>query len=218
MKKNFWGKAFALAEVIIVIGIIGIVAEIVMPILIKNVQNNALKAEFKKAYANLSIAYTMAIADNGTNPYQCFYDSGWNPIGTECTEFYDTLKTKLKVIKTYNSAADGVGFPNYLTKAEVAASGGTVDVCGCNGDQKWSKEIWLLADGSMIRAYAGTFIAIPFIIDTNGMKGPNKWGYDIFSLNWGNIVSTGYKIRLEDRICPLVEPGGFRVDDLIYNN
>ena len=57
--------AFTLAEVLIVLGIIGIVAELTIPTLMNNVQNQVTVVTVKKAYSTLSQAYTMAVQDNG---------------------------------------------------------------------------------------------------------------------------------------------------------
>jgi len=46
--------AFTLAEILIVLGVIGIVAEITVPEIVSNVQNNIYYAQLKEAYAFLS--------------------------------------------------------------------------------------------------------------------------------------------------------------------
>ena len=53
---------------------------------------------------------------------------------------------------------------------------------------------------------------------TNGKKGPNKWGYDLFILDWGDASSSGSQIKLEDRICYIFETGGYRINDILQNN
>jgi len=57
-------KAFTLAEVLITITIIGVIASIVIPTVINNTQNAELKATWKKAYADLSQATQRVITDN----------------------------------------------------------------------------------------------------------------------------------------------------------
>lgn len=58
--------AFTLAEVLIVIGIIGIIAELVLPTLFNSVTDQARVASLKKSYSTVSQAYTMFLQDNGT--------------------------------------------------------------------------------------------------------------------------------------------------------
>ena len=49
-------KAFTLAEVLITLGIVGIVAALTIPMLAKNYQFYIRQQQFKKAYAALNIA------------------------------------------------------------------------------------------------------------------------------------------------------------------
>ncbi|MDD3150895.1 MAG: prepilin-type N-terminal cleavage/methylation domain-containing protein, partial [Candidatus Gastranaerophilales bacterium] len=62
MKKKF---GFTLAETLIVIAIIGIIASIVTPMLFGTTSDAELKAAWKKTYADFSQATLMIIADNG---------------------------------------------------------------------------------------------------------------------------------------------------------
>ena len=52
--------AFTLAEVLITLGIIGVVAALTMPSLIQNKQKKELETAFKKSYANFYNAYNKA--------------------------------------------------------------------------------------------------------------------------------------------------------------
>lgn len=56
---------FTLAEVLITLGIIGIVAEITIPVLMQNVQDQMFKTEFKKEYSTLNSVFTQLMNDNG---------------------------------------------------------------------------------------------------------------------------------------------------------
>ena len=62
MTKN----AFTLAEVLITLGIIGIVAAMTMPSLIQKYQEQVTVTKVKKFYSEFSQAYSMAIMENGT--------------------------------------------------------------------------------------------------------------------------------------------------------
>lgn len=57
-------RGFTLAEVLIVIGILGIIAQATIPTLVQNVQNAQYKAMFKKEYSALNSAFTQALAEN----------------------------------------------------------------------------------------------------------------------------------------------------------
>ena len=58
-------KGFTLAEVLITLGVIGIVAAMTMPTLIANHQKEVVATSLRKAYAELNLALQMAISDYG---------------------------------------------------------------------------------------------------------------------------------------------------------
>ncbi len=59
-------KAFTLAEVLITIGIIGVVAAVTMPTLVKNYQQNTTVNKLKQSYALLSQAVQLSELENGS--------------------------------------------------------------------------------------------------------------------------------------------------------
>jgi type II secretory pathway pseudopilin PulG len=54
-----------LAEVLITLGIIGVVAAMTIPTLMKNIQDNEFKIAFKKDYSDISQAAALLRSDNG---------------------------------------------------------------------------------------------------------------------------------------------------------
>ena len=68
--KNYSKKkrAFTLAEVLITLGIIGVVAALTIPTLISNYQKKVTVAKLKYAYSVLTGAFKMAEVDYGTDP------------------------------------------------------------------------------------------------------------------------------------------------------
>lgn len=78
--------AFTLAEVLITLGIIGIVAAITIPALVSQYQKYVIRNQFKKTYSVLENSWNRVIADWGNQP-ECFY---WeqNPYGDAyCSEY-----------------------------------------------------------------------------------------------------------------------------------
>lgn len=65
-------KAFTLAEVLITLGIIGVVAAITIPTLIANTNNQKYRSQFKKTVSTLSQAAKMS---------QAMYDFDFGGIG-----------------------------------------------------------------------------------------------------------------------------------------
>ena len=64
--------AFTLAEVLVTLGVIGIVAAMTLPMLAKNYQFYVRQQQFKKAYAELSIAVQKTQIDMGEG-VKCYY-------------------------------------------------------------------------------------------------------------------------------------------------
>ena len=58
-------RAFTLAEVLITLGIIGVVAAMTIPIVINKYRSYVLEVQFKKAYSNLSQAILLMKQDLG---------------------------------------------------------------------------------------------------------------------------------------------------------
>lgn len=58
--------AFTLAEVLITLGIIGVVAAMTLPSLITNYQEKQRVSQLKKVYSALSQAFVSALQENGT--------------------------------------------------------------------------------------------------------------------------------------------------------
>lgn len=74
-KKPMKNLAFTLAEVLIVLGIIGIVAEMTIPSLLKNYEKEVTVTRLEKAYSEIYQAIKTAEVDNGTMANWNFADS-----------------------------------------------------------------------------------------------------------------------------------------------
>ena len=89
-------KAFTLAEVLITLGIIGVVAALTMPALIAKYKEKETIVRLKKAYSMMSQAYQLAINENGA-------PENWNLIAQASPEgaenFLNTIAPYLKITK-----------------------------------------------------------------------------------------------------------------------
>jgi len=65
MQHNTHRIAFTLAEVLITLGIIGIVAAMTLPALIQNYKKQEVVTRLKKFYTTLNSAFNMSVAENG---------------------------------------------------------------------------------------------------------------------------------------------------------
>lgn len=168
--------AFTLAEVLITLGIIGIVAAMTIPSLIKRTNEAELTTAFKKSYSIANQAYKMAVQENG---------SGFGPSLSGTTGSYtkfNALKSQLKVVKTCTFgtsikgecwASAGVGYPAGIPSCSKFGN--------ITGGQE-SNEAFVTADGMfwVLYTYTATTGADYLMIDVNGFKGPNDWAKDVY--------------------------------------
>ena len=169
--KNF--KAFTLAEVLITLGVIGVVAAMTMPTLIKHYQQHETVNRLKETYSILYNAVRMSETENGLLESWEIPNSSWGASTyTSGKVFFEQyLKPYIKVAKEckYKSNecwADEYTRPNGANNAYFSAS------------SNYTYGI-VLANGSVVGFWPqGT--ACQVYIDLNGKKGPNKHGKDTF--------------------------------------
>ena len=226
MKKM---RAFTLAEVLVTLGIIGVVAALTLPVLISKYQHFILVNRAKKAYSVLYQAYYKTLTDLEFSN-SCLYGalgSGTHPTESplDCAMLSDKLHKNLKVIKYCEKAYDEGCIINYKGKDDVIReqnenSGISQDEldekidysnrnCGFSTDRIKNYKAIVLSDGLTIIS-GPAYLAI----DTNGSQGPNKWGYDLF------IIYVYYedmkKIKfLSSSGCAFIEKGGMFFDKML---
>lgn len=90
-------RAFTLAEVLITLGIIGVVAAITLPMLIQNYQKTVLKSQFKKVYAEFFNAIKLTQSKMEA-PVYCFYwdksPYSYSAVCVERNEYGICIKTE----------------------------------------------------------------------------------------------------------------------------
>ena len=123
----------------------------------------------------------------------------------DCSSFFSKLIKNLQVQKICNNnALSGGCVPVY----DYTPNG------GCSGFSKNSIEntdkAIVLSNGQIIIPYTLSDTTYPlYLIDINGQKGPNKWGYDVFPMmSINNILTCQYKIK---------EEGGTTCAEMIKN-
>jgi type II secretory pathway pseudopilin PulG len=167
-----------LAEVLITLGIIGIVAALTMPGLIASYQKEVLRTRFKKVYSVLSQNFQKTLMTDFDGNISCYRGlSGASTDQSGCVAFYEKFMQNMNVVKTCKgNALAGGCIPEYSPYSNQS---------GCQGfnstymnNTNWA---YVFSDGSIFIIYAGNGWAI-FAIDTNGKQGPNKLGHDLFSL------------------------------------
>ena len=100
--------AFTLAEVLITLGIIGIVAAMTLPTMIMNHRKQVTVNKVKKFYTVMSQATNSAIAEYGSMEDWQGFTTAWN--GEEMQNWFDTyLKPYLKVIDEFVKTDEETG-------------------------------------------------------------------------------------------------------------
>lgn len=162
--ENYYKRlnSFTLAEVLITLAVIGIVASITVPILVNKYAEQSYLEQFKKVYTELSQAYLRASQDSG----------GDTAANWDHPEYW--IEPYLKVTE---KCPQKVGcFPNVSYKG---LKGGDLNSNLYNSVTSSYK--YRLADGASIFIQAGGVQDVK--VDINGDKGPNQYGYDAFVLN-----------------------------------
>ena len=218
-------KGFTLAEVLVTLGIIGIVAAMTLPALVAKHQQNVLYSQFKKSYGIFQTAINTVNSENGI-AYECYaaryISNQWDARTSQCEDFWTNLLSKYKILKEcgyHQSGCKGSGIlPDYKTKAQVLASGGKTNEAypACNFPMS-EYTGYYLSDGSLLYVYnypSYTGNSITFALDVNGKKGPNKWGYDLFYLTLYKKSAKSMTLGLTG-ICELIEKDGYTAEEMM---
>lgn len=168
---------FTLAEVLITLGIIGVVAALTIPNLLNQTNDTELKTAWKKAYSELNQAYQQLIIDNGGVDFsgQCAN------LDNECLR--DLFRSKLKTIRTCDE--DAIAECMALD-AKFGDGTTTAESLGINNE--WPAIVVSSSYAIKVRAHQqDCSYGFPrecgwMQVDVNGRKKPNIAGKDIFFL------------------------------------
>ena len=187
MKYHIKKTAFTLAEVLITLGVIGVVAALTLPSLLTNIQNKGYVEGLKKTYSVLQAATTSIVYEEGT-PDTWAWTSHTDSDNSANDYIANMYRKKLNIhcsvderiywdVKTF---CTGNKIPEYrdLT-GKVLTSPLFI-----------YSYPFVLNDGTIVGIFFGNISgqvfwsdpALKFIVDVNGVKGPNKLGRDVFFL------------------------------------
>lgn len=188
---KFKQKAFTLAEVLITLAIIGVVAAITIPVLMNNVQDAQLKTAWKKEYSVISQAYSSLVTDNGGNAEGLFNSPA---------SLISVLSPYLRIIKTCaSSAAEGCWSPAGTLKNSAGTA--TTGMPTNAGDTSFSTAGIVLQDGTYVLFQQYTGYSCPLsvytgnlyntcgyaLIDVNGSKPPTQIGKDVYLIFFTDV-------------------------------
>lgn len=177
-------SGFTLAEVLLTLGIIGVVAAMTIPTLIVNNQKQEYVTGLKKAYSELYQALNQIMIDRncvGNMPCTGLFDSG-----TTITSLGDELSSYFKVARNCKT-----------TSTDCMSNAVSDSYDGSSARYDWSSAMhgynFITADGMSFAILNYADIGAPsctlfntcgdVAIDVNGpQKGPNNFGRDIYYL------------------------------------
>ncbi|MBE7707007.1 MAG: type II secretion system protein [Cyanobacteria bacterium SIG30] len=180
-------KAFTLAEVLITLAIIGVVAALTIPSVVTNYQNQERAAALKKSVNLLLNTMNHASIEHGSmNTWDVKNDGG-----EDFAEKY--LTPYLKVAKRCKDSASGC-----LHSIQTLNGNTTIDIAS-------TYYIIYFADGTLLGVQPRTssgWKAANILIDINGDKKPNRLGIDAFAFGYvmhdPNGISSGKIITTHD--------------------
>ena len=170
-KKTLKQKAFTLAEVLITLSIIGVVAAMTVPTLMANANKQIYTTKLKKVYSTMQNAVKMMPLSVGCSAgeYSCV------TIGQENHFDARIFADQFKVVKDFDTCKIDYTLPQSLY----------VNSC------------FQLEDGTTFffrNTSSGDIYAASIGVDLNGEKGPNKIGRDIFMFQITSYEKQNIKI------------------------
>lgn len=174
MKKT----GFTLGEVLLSLGIVGVLAAVVLPSLMLNVERSKVGPALMKAVNTLEVANSLALQMSGARKLSGVVDNA-----ADAGKYFDMILADYsKLSSVPYSGASGLGSA-YATKDGI--------VFLHNGNAPTS-------GGTVSKKFIGNYYVV--YVDTNGSRHPNKEGRDIFKLyvdDKGMVIPHGSNLAKE---------------------
>ena len=181
MKRH---AGFTLAEVLITLGIIGVVAAMTIPTLMANTGRAEFKTAFKKVVSAVNQAVTLSVAID-------YLDFGDADTGTSNTEsIYKIIEKKMQIAKTQAGISDDIS----RMFGSTASSNYTIffaDGMVISYPQQAGKCTNWLNNKENCKA----------IVDVNGTKNPNKLSHCKWNASEGTTSTTTSDHEVEGTFC-----------------
>ena len=197
-------NAFTLAEVLVTLGVIGIVSTLTIPTLVQNYQKKSYVTQLHKVYSEISQACERYKADKNLVSLR------ESKLVNNQTELKNFMNTYFKVVKdcgnAYYSSSGNSCFAQYYSSLDgssqtnmassqcmvVVTLANGVAICADSGnieDSTVNEDVngdGVVDENDKAHAAVGTWddsVVITFEVDINGPKGPNKMGRDMFTMD-----------------------------------
>ena len=204
-------NGFTLSEVLITLGVIGVISAITLPTVVKNYQKHVIENRLKKSYSIINQALNMSIAENGDIKNWTFPQSNTADENYKFAQTY--LLPYLKVIKDCN-----VGKGCWADKEYNMNGSNSLQINDINYIIKF-----ILSDGSAVALYFSE-TGGHLYLDVNGISKPNTRGKDIFEfaitndfVNGSYIKPNGYQYSSND-VTSKCKGGGTTCAKILMDN
>ncbi len=204
-------KAFTLSEILITLGIIGVVAAMTMPLIVQKVDEIVMVNRLKKIYSVLSQAMLYSVAKNGDisslsvknnslSSINNWYTNALKPqlkITKECVDTEGCWAKGVKILNGGNPeyGRDGVGIGEDIIVFQTSDGYSVnIDAYDYSADGRF---------GVKFKQNGSDFLAV--FVDINGYNNPNIVGKDIFMFIFSPDVG-------------FVPAGKHESDDVVNNN
>ena len=174
-----WCGAFTLAEVLVTLGIIGVVSAMTVPTLMQNYQRQSYVTQLHKVYNEMSQVFQQMMTDR-------------NALNLKETGLLNTTEQATETFKNYFKVVQDCGnnFSPCFASEYRSTTGSSIKPAEAN----WWSSSFVLADGAAIGLhglidYSAGNVSYPYgymYVDINGAKGPNIVGRDFFLFYYFN--------------------------------
>ena len=197
-------NGFTLAEILITLGIIGVVAALTMPALIANYQKQEILSRLKKSYTVINQALKMSENDNGEYKYwdtdlspDEYLNNYWLPyinVNQLCTDYSVCGYKSNTPWSRYNRGGNYTRFIDSTWRRPFLTADGILYSISVKGGNEFAKNL--------------------IIVDVNGPKKPNRFGHDVYLFSRtaeGGIRPFGY-----DKSSDEIDTNCKRASDMDY--
>lgn len=183
MKK----RAMTLAEVLVALALIGVVAAVTLPNLMLNAQLTELESQFKKTFNELNQFAGYFQSETGMSvPFYTVHQGS----SKKLAEQYATYIAKTTKVSNWVSGSTEDNPYQYHSLIDTMGAGLTGNLCDNTGYYTDGGGRVVAFDDPPLRGFNGPRVCV----DINGAKKPNTWGIDVFSFLFttdGSVIPEG---------------------------